>query len=54
MIFIWLSADHKTSSVSEWNIIFWIPHLHVLGLKVAVHHEAAHEEVFAKAICQRF
>jgi hypothetical protein len=42
------SADHKSGSICEGDIIFWIGHFHVFRLEVAVHYKTAHEKVFAK------
>jgi hypothetical protein len=44
-------ADHKPSSIRKRDIIFRVPHLHVLCLEVAIHHEASHEKVFAEIRC---
>jgi len=50
---IWHWADHKSGSIRERNIFFWVSHLHMLRLKVPVHHETTHKKVFTKVICQR-
>ena len=52
MQFIGLSADHESHAFRERNIILWVSHLHVLCLKVPVHHETLHEEDITEKICQ--
>ena len=42
MQFIGLSADHESCAFRERNIILRVSHLHVLCLKVPIHHETLH------------
>jgi hypothetical protein len=46
-------TDHKSGSIRKRNIIFRVPHPHVLRLEVAVHHKAPHKKVFAETKCRR-
>jgi len=46
-------ADHKSSSIGKRNIIFRIPHPHVLRLEIAIHNKTSHKKVLTETECRQ-